>query len=206
MSRDLVAAILTSLANVEQNTRLLFEGQFSGGPVRVWNGVGDLTYESVTWTGLGDLVSVSPSEETTEIGAASLTVGLNGIPSTTIALALGDEYRQRPARLLLAFMSAATTVAGATQVFAGRMDVMSIEDGGETASITVQIENRLADLRRPRTSRYTDEEQQRRFPGDLGLEYTGALAARPIPWGIAPTAAAATGSTGNRGRLDYAQK
>lgn len=39
-----------------------------------------------------------------------------------------------------------------------------------------------ADIGGPRVLRYSDEDQQRLFPGDRGLEHA-ANANRPLPWG-----------------------
>ena len=68
-------------------------------------------------------------------------------------------------------------------IFDGRMDTIEIVDGGPTATITMKVENRLRDLERARVRRYTDADQQARFPGDSGLEYVLALQEIDIPWG-----------------------
>ena len=75
-----------------------------------------------------------------------------------------------------------TIVADPVLVFHGRMDVMNIEIGN-TATITVTAESRLADWNRARTSRYTDEEQQRLYPGDKGLQYVAQTAEMELVWG-----------------------
>ena len=69
------------------------------------------------------------------------------------------------------------------QVFAGRMDIMSIQEDGKTATISLQVENVLIDLERPRTRKLTDEEQRKRFPGDASLENVASLQDRQISWG-----------------------
>ena len=63
------------------------------------------------------------------------------------------------------------------------MDTVEIVDGGSTATITMMVENRLRDLDRARTRRYTDADQQSRYPNDRGLEYVPALQEIDIPWG-----------------------
>jgi len=42
---------------------------FDSGALRLWNGYGDLTIDSNTYTGGGSLISVSAIEEAAEIGA-----------------------------------------------------------------------------------------------------------------------------------------
>jgi hypothetical protein len=61
--------------------------------------------------------------------------------------------------------------------------VMTIQEDGQTATVSLQVENVLIDLERPRTRKYTDEEQRKRFPGDASLENVAALQDRQIAWG-----------------------
>jgi hypothetical protein len=50
------------------------------------------------------------------------------------------------------------------------------------ASVTVRLENRLADWERPRLRRYTDEDQQRAHPGDKGFEFVTSTVDKDIVW------------------------
>jgi hypothetical protein len=62
------------------------------------------------------------------------------------------------------------------------MDTCDLEIG-ETATITLTIQNRLADWERPRLRRYTDEDQQSVYDGDLGLQFVAQMAEKTIYWG-----------------------
>jgi hypothetical protein len=44
-------------------------------------------------------------------------------------------------------------------------------------------ESRLMDFKRVREIRYTDEEQQNLFSGDVGLEFVNDIQEKPIFWG-----------------------
>lgn len=182
MARPLHSSAITALQGATLILGIIAEFDFPSGKVRIWTGLGNLSWDSQTWTGLGDLVGVGDIEETTEIGAAGLTLNLNVGQANIVSLALGERYRGRPCRLWLALMSNSTTVGHAIPLFGGRMDVMDITEEGEGGSIVLSVENRLADLRRPRTSRYTHAEQLRRYPGDLFFEFSAKLHERPIPW------------------------
>lgn len=179
------------------------EFQFASGTVRVWSGIGAKVWGAQTWSGAGDFGGITPVDESTEVQAAGLAFKLSGIPSSTLSLALGDNYRGRPCKLWLAVLDAADAVVDAYQVFAGRMDVMKIDDGGDTATINVQAENRLVDLTRARSLRYTDAEQKRLFAGDLGLEYVAKLAEKPLYWGVPPPAGGASYGGGGGGTNSY---
>lgn len=199
MARDLPTAVATAIAQPVVRLAFFAEFQFASGTLRVWTGAGNKSWSAQTWSGVGEFAGLSPVDETTEIGAAGLTFSLNGISSSLLALALDDAYRGRACKLWLAILDANDAVVDAHQIFAGRMDVMSIVDGGETGSITLQAENRLVDLTRARSLRYTDAEQQRLFPGDLGCAYVAKLAEKPIYWGVAPPHSSSSGSFGGGG-------
>ena len=47
------------------------------------------------------------------------------------------------------------------------------------------VESRLADWERPRVSRYTDADQQQRFPGDLGCRFAPQMVEKELVWGRA---------------------
>ena len=66
-------------------------------------------------------------------------------------------------------------------VFRGRMDQMSVTLG-DAASVTVRLENRLADWDRARVRRYTDEDQKRLFATDKGFEFVTATVDKDIVW------------------------
>lgn len=68
-------------------------------------------------------------------------------------------------------------------LFSGRMDLMNIDDGGETCIISISAESRLIDLDRTRERRYTSEDQKIDFPNDKGLEFVADLQDKEIVWG-----------------------
>ena len=63
------------------------------------------------------------------------------------------------------------------------MDVMTIQEDGQTATVSITVENVLVDLERPRIRKLTDEEQQSRYPGDISLQSVASLQDRQLSWG-----------------------
>ena len=63
------------------------------------------------------------------------------------------------------------------------MDVMSIQESGEQATINITGESRLIDLEIARERRYTSEDQKIDFPDDKGLEFVADLQDKQIIWG-----------------------
>ena len=166
---------------------LLVELQFVSGPVRAWSGVGPLSWNGVTWAGVGLLGRVSTVEETLELKAAGASFQLSGIPPELLAPVVAEPIQSRAALLYLAFFDPDwQVVPEPVLLFRGRMDTVEIADGGAIATITLYAESRLRDLERARVRRYTDADQQAEFPGDLGLSFVASLQEINILWGRSP--------------------
>jgi len=182
--RSLSASMVTEVTTAQLAPVLLASLSFST-PVYLWSGYGNLVYNSTTYLGLGTLGTISPLEETTDLAARGLTLRLSGVPTANVALALTENYQGRECSIMFGALSptAGTLIASPVTVFAGRMDVMQITDDGNTAEITMTAESKLMDFKRPREIRYTDEEQQQLFPGDVGLEFVNDIQEKAIYWG-----------------------
>ena len=183
MARDLTAGVITQLQAASVEVGVLFEGEFASGWVRLWSGVGTLSWDSRSWSGVGTLLGISGIDETNEIRASGLTVSLSGVPSDLLSAALGDARSGKTGRVYLAFFSSGSIVADPILQFEGRLDVPAIEDGPDTATISISYESELIDLERARERRYTPEDQAIDFPGDLGFDYVAALQDAQITWG-----------------------
>lgn len=185
MSRTLTSAFDTALDEPVLRLAYLCYLDFPSGEVRAWSGIGDLSWDSETWTGVGNLGGISAVEEASGTEAPGVTVELSGIPSELLTLGLIAGYQGRAARIWLAqFDSAGALIADPTLIFGGRMDVAEIIDGDQTGVIRISCETHSINLRRSRVLRYTHAEQTRLFAGDLGLEYVASLQDKPINWGV----------------------
>lgn len=156
--------------------------EFDSGTLRFWNGYQSITIESEDYLGAGSLLGISEIEETSEIKAAGAAVILSGISTDIISIALTENYQNRNATIFTGTLTEDYTVSSYA-VFKGLMDTMQIAENGSTARVELNLENRLITLERPRTLRYTSEEQKTLFPGDLGLEFIDDIQDRTIEWG-----------------------
>jgi len=183
MSRDLTTAVQNQLAASELEPFFAIKLAFDSGDVRIWTGYTDITVASETYIGGGQLLSISPIEETVEIAARGVNLALNGINSSLVSVALTESYQGRAAQVYLGVISSGSVVSDPYLVFDGRMDVMTIEDAGETATISLSAESRLIDLERARVRRFTDNDQQNQFSGDTSLRFVADLQNKEIAWG-----------------------
>ena len=182
--RTLSADMVTEVTATQLAPILLANLQFST-PVYLWSGYGQLGYGGVTYLGIGTLGTISPVEETTDLAARGIMMRLSGVPTVNVALALTENYQGRACTILFGALSptAGTLISSPVTVFQGKMDVMQISDDGQSAELTMTAESRLMDFKRPREIRYTDEEQQNLFAGDVGLEFVNDIQEKPIYWG-----------------------
>jgi hypothetical protein len=185
MSRTITPAVLAELAAGVVRPAIFVESQFPSGYLRLWSGLGEITWGGRTWAGAGTLLNVGAIEETTDVVATGTTVTLSGIPTDLVSLCISDARQGLPGQIYLGFLTAAgAVIAEPVMAFAGRLDVPTIMDGADRCEIQITYESRLIDLNRAREWRYTHESQQQISPGDRGFEYVAGLQEREIRWGL----------------------
>lgn len=186
---------------------LLAELYFDSSTLYMWSGFGTLNWKGNDYLGGGNMIGISPIEETQELQAKGIVCTLNGIPSNLVSLALAERSRGRPFRLYLASVSSRSYVEvedgdglveledgsgyvrlendlvdSPYRIFAGLMDVIEFTDNGETADLRLSVENILITGQRTKLSRYTAEQQKILYPNDQGLDFINQLQDKSIVW------------------------
>lgn len=181
--RILTANVKAELAKANIQLALFVELIFDSGALRMWSGVGSFTLLGNVYTGVGNFGGIDRIEENAgDTKATGMVLTLSGIPSSLIATCLTEKFQGRPASIWLGlFDSSWALINDPVKIFKGRMDYPLIEEGGETATISVYVESLLIDLERPRVRRYTNEDQAELYPGDT-LAYVAGLQNRDIVW------------------------
>ena len=151
----------------------------------LWTGVGPITWNGRTWLGMGALANVSAVTEDSQLTAQGISLSLSGIDSTQLHEALSQIRQGMPVKLWLAFFYPdGTIVPEPVMCFAGRMDQPTIEESGEGSTITIAVENRMADLQRRLVRRFTDQDQRMDWPRDNGFAYVAQLMDWNSAWGV----------------------
>jgi hypothetical protein len=179
MSRVVPAALLTALGQPNVSPFYAVEFDLDTAPLRFWTGYGDRTIENNSYLGAGDLLSISGLEEAVDLSAKNATISISGIPQDLVSLALQEPYQNRSCRILFGVTDVVETI----EVFGGFMDVMDIQDGGDTSTITVTVESKLIQLERAKIRRYTEESQRARHPNDTFFSFVADLQDREVVWG-----------------------
>jgi hypothetical protein len=184
MTRTLGSTFQTELAAKELSPFFAVEMDFDGDPVRLWGGYGNLVIDGDTYTGAATLLNISAISETSEVQANGITVTLSGIDNSLISAALSEAYQGRELKVYFGVLNDAGAIIDDPYIaFKGRMDVMTIDEGAESSTMSVTAESRLIDLDVTRERRYTDADQKIDFPDDKGLEFIADIQDKEIIWG-----------------------
>lgn len=182
--RDMTAAALVALSDQSVRPALFFEAEFVSGTIRLWSGLGPVSWAGQVWTGLGNLIGIGALDEGTNVVAQGTVVALSGVDPSLVSAVIIDAQQGLPGKIWLGFLAAdGTVIVDPVQAFAGRLDVPQISDGADTCTITISYESRLIDLQTPREWRYTHESQLALFSGDLGFEFVTSIQEAEITWG-----------------------
>jgi hypothetical protein len=182
-TRDLTSGLATAVQAGTVYPAILYEGEFDDGAggsafLRLWSGIGTLSWNSLSWTGAGNLIGINAIAESTDLRANAFEIWLSGVSSALVATALTAARKNRSGKLWLALFNAGnfvTPIADPYLLKRGRFDTIPIDDSGDTAKITARYEDRLATLSIPHERRYTNADQQLRAPGDGGFRYQESL-------------------------------
>lgn len=142
-----------------------------------WAGTG-----AEIFTGVGDFGGISVIEEGADLQSYGINLQLSGVSQAHLALALGEIYRGRDARVWLGFLDEShALIDDPFVIFRGRMDTQVIDMAEGT--ITLSVTSRLQDWDRERIRRLTDEDQQSEYPGDKGLQFVAQMVEKQLVWG-----------------------
>lgn len=162
---------------------------------------GGETYMPGTLGGIGAVHEGSDMTETT------IGIDFSGVDLPTLAVAASPEFINSPVSVwlrvgtgntLAVFRADSTIVTadstthtademggilwGSMLLFAGFTAGAPNISYGQESRVMVQCKGKFAALDRPRTERYADQDQQRKYPGDLGMQYASTVSSREVIW------------------------
>tara|TARA_Y100000385_G_scaffold213370_2_gene221769 strand:+ start:879 stop:1514 length:636 start_codon:yes stop_codon:yes gene_type:complete len=187
------------LENDHQNLVFALKLDFDTETILLHTGVGDLEIDGDTYLGAGSLLSISDIEDGSDLKSAGVTFSISGMNTDVLGYALTENYQNRIATLKMAFLSGGTDhVQGVMDVYTGRMMQINISDSAQQgATVTLQTENRLIDMRRPSNYRYTKESQNYLYPNDTSLDEVAKIQDMELLWGRKQGGSSGGGGRGN---------
>jgi len=184
MTRTVTTAVNDEFTAAELSPFFAVEMDFTDGILRLWTGYGSITIDGETFSPGGDILSVSSISENGEVQANGVTISLSGLSASLVASALTTAYQGRDCNVYVGVLNdSGAVISDPIKIFAGKMDVLTVEDNGDTAQISVTAESKLIDLERSRQRRYTSEDQKIDYPNDKGLDFIAGLQDKTVVWG-----------------------
>lgn len=183
-TRPITGAVQTAASQSQMTCMMFVEMNFVSGYLRLTTAGHDVLWNGYTWTGVGQLGSVEAIKEDTYLQANGIKLGLSGVDTAIISIALQENYQGRDAKIWFAFVNVDTgaIVADPLGPWQYRMDHMEVSDG-ETATVMLQLENEMAAWDKPNVRRFTDADQKRIYPTDRGFEFITEAANSVLSWG-----------------------
>lgn len=194
---DFGATINAYLAGRKVNMRPLALFDFRHGEEPLWGGEYPLTSGGKTWKGLGRIATMDGLDQAATLESSAMTFQLSGVePEGTdtayLTIAASDDRAQYVRRLVTVslqfFDDDWQPLDSPYAIKAGLMATMQMSRSrtgtGFQRTISVQANNIFYGRGVAPASFYTDRDQQKRYPGDLGLQFIPALQDKqiPVPW------------------------
>ncbi len=183
MGRDINAELLSCLSDPEVTPYFLVEFYFDSGDLFLWTGTHEITIDSRTYTGAGPFLQISSLEETAAIQAAGISIALDGLDSSVVALALSEDWQARKCTLRFGAIKSDGLPTDPIISWEGSTDQMNIDGSENGIAITMAIESKLIDLKRSTTRRYTAESHKAYWPNDKAFDFVNDLQSRNIMFG-----------------------
>jgi hypothetical protein len=157
---------------------------FDSGTKYMWTGRGTVVWDGQDWEGMGDFLGVSSVTQTADLQAESVTITLSGWNSADVTSVLTDMSTLSGADIYLGLLdSTGAIIADPDHPFSGHADVATVQDEGDTATISISCENDLIRLAQASMRRYTNDDQAILYPTDTGFQYVPAVQAWNGSWG-----------------------
>ena len=184
MPRDLTPEFIAQLESGTVIPAVLLELNFESTILRLWNGIGDLTYDGDLYLGNGWFQGFDSIKEEGDLVPKGINVTLTGVPSGLVSLVLSQSVENQVGKVFLGFLDASyQIIQDPFVVYEGNLDVPELVEDSENPVITISIEHSLLDLDRQRANRYTQQHQRTFFPSDLGFEYVDSIQTWDGRWG-----------------------
>ena len=215
--RALTAAMQTALAAETGYGDIWFIAlESSGGTLRYTTAPTDVSWDSLTWVGIGGAIEFEAPSETADYAAQSFRLSLAGVDQGVITEVLGSNLRGRDATIWWGQVDLSTgiVVLDPLEAFAGLMnDPWEITEeppeAGSPGTVRVEtsIVSQMARYLQPRPLR-TNVESHESMLDRAGLSTTDTffkrvalLVNKPVFWGMKAPAPSQKGTAGPGGTI-----
>jgi hypothetical protein len=202
---EAVYAVVHVASGVQQNTAQIFSAAVNGTNIfsNYLSGSSQYSGQFVAGGSLGSGTAIieeittafeltqslmgGPYPDQVVIDAVALAVYYTpgtALPSLATEAA-SDLQLGAPANIYFGLLSQGALVGAPYLIFSGQVDQPTIEISDQTFSVTLALENRLVNMARPTSRRYTAADQHLAYPDDIGFNWVEILSDMALRWGIA---------------------
>lgn len=158
-------------------------GSGDDGHVRLWTGIGPLSWNGFLWTGAGRLLSIDPMESSIDLTIQDVQLSLAGVDPEKVAL-ISDNIRNYTATAWLASLNLRGNVVRdpyLLRIITLDYQTLSAEENG-TVTISVIGHTCFYSLERALDEVWSPENQKKIYPTDVGLDMINALQNQDVQW------------------------
>lgn len=206
MPRTLSPDTIAALSSGSPRFSVLVRIETPSLTLRMTSDTGPVVFGGETYTP-GTLGGIGTVKEGGKMEDTSIGIDFSGVDVPTLAVAASPDFLNSPVSVWL-LVSGGTIPAklrgDAIDVTADSVILTADEMGnifrghillfsgftagapsisyGQESRVVVQCKGKFSALDRARTERYADADQQRKYPGDLGMQYASIVASREVVW------------------------
>jgi len=182
--RTMTPAALDALTAGNVQPVYLVAIAFASGTYRAWTGVNTVVWGGQEWEGEGDFFGCSSITQTNDLSAEGITLTFSGLNAADISSMISEAAQNQAVDVWYGMLdSTGTIIADPVHSFSGHLDVPTLQDDGDTATISMTAENALITLSRSSQRRYTQDNQQIDFPLDGGFQFVPSVTMWSGSWG-----------------------
>lgn len=142
-----------------------------------------ITVDSKTYFAVSSLGKIGDYTTTSGVAATAMKLTLSGIPGDMVAYILAQNTRNKNVKVSVALADEANQLVTPLIIwFNGGIDSMTMNVGKQVGT-ALSASSRLLNWAKSVNSRYTNEDQQFRYPGDKGLQFIANVPQLKLRWG-----------------------
>lgn len=179
MPRTLSPDTIAALSSGSPRFSVLVRIETPSLTLRMTSDTGPVVFGGETYTP-GTLGGIGTVKEGGKMEDTSIGIDFSGVDVPTLAVAASPDFLNSPVSVWL--LVAGGGYSGSILLFSGFTAGAPSISYGQESRVVVQCKGKFSALDRSRTERYADADQQRKYPGDLGMQYASIVASREVVW------------------------
>jgi hypothetical protein len=161
----------------------LFDVDHPVARVRLWGGIGLISWGGATWRGVGSLASLDDVETISTSAVQAMSFALSGVDPETAQILDADVKGRKALVYLAALREDMSIVPNPILLAEATLDTQTLQISKEgVATIALVGYCGLSTMQEASSVMWSQEEQHRRFPGDSGLDLMATVASKSVQW------------------------